>query len=1193
MSYTPPAGGTLVLEFVGGYTAPGGASVNLDAQPLGDIRQAGVRSQGAFGTPAVALRARFVRATGFDSMVFGATSVALDIPRLRPEGIAPTAEVGTPERVSWPQSVSLDGGGIASRNSSDWPLGDGRVRQQGGYEAPPAINVILDWPAGEYVAPPAVNIILEFGAVGSGRILGVTLFDQLAMGTPTVSQPLAMFPTGIARTTAFGTAVLSTSQRTLAPQGWVSAAIGAAQFTLGSMDIRPGGIAPLPDSGPPAQRRFPPPTIDFLNRTLTPSGIPPRTGQIPTTHAATREVQWVDLAGRWTATATFGATQVQFVNRSVFPPFFISGAMGTPLVARVQMLQPSGWESSQQSTQHRLAINEQSVLHVSGEADPAGYGLLEVRNEREFVSPPGWVSSEIAAPQLYNQDQYVHVSAYGNSDVPVTAWGAVTISNVDRVVQAFGWQSSRLPVSGPRIENAADTLSPDGFASSQVGAETFISFAVREVQAAGWLSSGFSPFAFVGNTTPEIRAVGIPPTTSAGVPTEVANLNRTVQHFAPYTGVVFGTQFVDYAVRTVTQLPPNAEFKIGEVEVFRNPRDIRPVGISPNIVPGTAFVFERSNRVFATSTNVFPVPRIGEPSVVNRNRELRPFPVGGSEFGFTHIANFVQEPAMQGFQSSVFGPTTRIEFRDRVLQLPSIAPQLISPFHWVRNLIPDLPAQQLLLPPSISYGPSNNPGAIVGAHLVRYPTIFPEGVAPMGGFGAHTVTTNAIRPPPWPFTLDQLGVPSLITTQFVYPRTIPWPNVSGANPQSSSDQNWQFNQRPRVTPHTIYAPQGDTATQQARTNNPAAGTPTRIDQFLTDSGQGAWSLGGGWPWFGRPTVSNANRAIGPVPLHSTSVLGPTLSPSSRYGQPTVDFFVRRLFPQPIRSSRFGLPSIPFTPQTVTMDPGRGIDSMEIGGHAIGPPPSTGPRTISVPGIMATLWGGARVELLNRTVLASGAAPLPNTGSGTRWGTTWVSRSPRSVGGQGWLSEIWGDNLIEFKDRPVFPQGWDSLSLIADDVGSFDDRMRVLWTNPPVLVPGLAVAGAVGIPTVGLSSRELHPNGVTRSLVGAPTLNLAVFPSGWGSHVIGNVDRWEENVLKPAGYDMSEFGTPGTAHTIHPDGADTAELGAVIAARALSPIGIPTTGFAGPTVTNPFGCNNRVIIPLPILATMAVPEPEVS
>ena len=1187
MSYTPPGGGTLALEFASGYTAPGGASVNLDAQPLGDVRQAGTQTQSAVSAPTVRLRARFAYPQGFVSARFGTTSVALDIPRLRPEGIAPTAQVGQPEYVSWPQFVDVDGGGIPSRNLSGWPLGNGRVRQQGGYSAPPAVNVVLDWPAGEYAAPPAINVILEFGAVGSGRILGATLFDQLLFGEPTVSQPLSLAPSGIASTTAFGTAVLSTAQREIYPSGWLSSAFGPTVFSLGALDIRPGGIAPLPDTGPPAQRRFPPPTVDFLNRTLAPVGIPSRTGQIPNTHAATREVQTIDLAASWTATATFGAAQVQFTIRSVFPPFFISGSMGTPLVARVQVLELEGWESSVLSPQHRLAINEQSILHVSGEADPAGYGMLAIRNEREFLQPPGWVSSEIAFHQLYNSDQYLQVGAYGDSDIPVTAWGAPTIANVDRTTQVFGWQSSRFPVAGPQVFNAASTLAPTGFASSQIGEDTFASFAVREVLPTGWLSGVFSPFAFVGNVSPELRPEGIAPAGGVGVPGQVANLNRAVQHYSPYDGSVFGTQFIASAVRTVTQLPPNAEFKIGELQVVHNPRTLAPAGIEPNVVPGTAFVFERFSRVLPPSTNVFPLPRIGQPEVSNRNRQVRPFPVSGSEFGAAAIFNFVQEPQMQGFQSSVFGAATRIEFRDRLLPLPGIAPQQISTFHWIRNLIPDPPAQQLLLPPSISYGPPNNPGAIVGNHLVRYPTIFPEGIAPMGGFGAHAVSTNAIRANPWPFNLDQVGTPSLSATQFIYPRIIPWPNAAAANPESSSDQNWVFSQRPRVNPHTIYAPEGTEATQQARTNNPAAGTPERIDQFLTAGGHGAWSLGSGWPWFGRPEVSNANRTIGPVPTHTVTNLGPTLGPSSRYGQPTVDYFVRRLFPQPIRSSRFGLPSFPFTPQTVSMDPNLGHDSMVIGAHTAGPPPFTGPRTILVPGIMATLWGTNRVEPFDRTVFAAGTAPSQ------LWGETWVSRSPRTVIAQGWLSRIWGDNLIEFKDRPVYPQGWDSLSLIADDVGSFDDRMRVLWTNPPSPMPSIPPTSAVGSPLVGLATRELHARGVTRALVGAPAVHMVLSPEGWSSHVVGNVDRWEENVLKTAGYDMSEFGMPGTAHTIHPDGADTAALGAVVAARALSPLGIPEIGFAGPAVTNPFGCNNRVVSPLPILATMAVPEPEVS
>lgn len=74
--------------------------------------------------------------------------------------------------------------------------------------------------------------------------------------------------------------------------------------------------------------------------------------------------------------------------------------------------------------------------------------------------------------------------------------------------------------------------------------------------------------------------------------------------------------------------------------------------------------------------------------------------------------------------------------------------------------------------------------------------------------------------------------------------------------------------------------------------------------------------------------------------------------------------------------------------------------------------------------------------------------------------------------------------------------------------------------------------------------------------------------------------------------MSEVRSP--ACSIH--SVLWADGGVVVAPRiapALSPIGIPNIAFDGPSVTNPFGCTNRVVSPLPILSTQTVSEPVVA
>ena len=137
MPYVPPNGSAVDLEFGGSYTPPRGASVNLEFDtPVGDVRQAGVGDSARLGTPGVR-RSGVLRASGTDTSAFGRLSIQRDVPRIYPPSIDSTAVVGTPEYVRWRRFIDVPGMAEPS-----WPLGDGRVRLLGGYNPPPAVNVI-------------------------------------------------------------------------------------------------------------------------------------------------------------------------------------------------------------------------------------------------------------------------------------------------------------------------------------------------------------------------------------------------------------------------------------------------------------------------------------------------------------------------------------------------------------------------------------------------------------------------------------------------------------------------------------------------------------------------------------------------------------------------------------------------------------------------------------------------------------------------------------------------------------------------------------------------------------------------------------------------------------------------------------------------------------------------------------------
>jgi hypothetical protein len=1162
MPYVPPNGSAVDLEFGGSYTPPRGASVNLEFDtPVGDVRQAGVGDSARLGTPGIR-RSGVLRASGTDTSAFGRLSIQRDTPRISPLSIDSSIVVGTPEYVRWRQFVTVDAG----IPEPSWPLGDGRVRLLGGYNPPPAVNVILNWLDEPYSVPPATNVILEFGALGSGRILGATLFDQLEFGTPTSTQPPGARPSGIASTLAFGSHNVSLFVDNLRPTGWNSQVFGTAVLTQVAQGISVGGIAPPPQTGPNGNRQIPSPFIDFRVRYLTPGGIAVPANQIATTHVVAFDVQFIDLAGRGPNPWVTGNARVEYAVRYIEPPFIASNIFGSHNVARIQVAVPSGWESSFVSENHELDINLQRLFHHSGEADPAGYGATHIRNQFEVLYPDGWLSQNINFPIVYNLDQYLFVQPYMDTNSDPTQWPNYYpfVENQRRYVGPSGWQSSRFSVIGNVIENTADPLLPTGLDATIWGPETFISHRIRYVGPEGWDSFYNTQYTIVYNNAAVLAPQGWD-SAQFGTPEQVINLNRTVKHIFPYGGETVGTAFIAYRVRTVY---PSLFYDVPSSfpEVRFNPHPIAPVGIAPPQFGGHT-VYEHFTTVSPKSANVHAVPWVGEPIVENRNKTLLVFPSDQSLYGLAKVFNYNTHLTITAGDLMVWG-THLISYRTRTITVAPISVPVFSVTHHIRNVLPDPPSRQLIEPNGLNIGGVSSP-------VIRLATIYPTGLPSGGGYGTPILTRNTIEVPRGPFNLDQVGIPTLILTQYLFPRIIPWPNTTP--PVSSSDQNWVWAQRPRVTPHTIYAPHGTEATQQAKDNHPAGGEP--ID----------WRVMEG---FGRPEVSNQHRVIGPVPTQGGWV------PTSRFGNQTFTLSRQYVYPTPIRSLRFGLLTFRDVPQYVNLDSlHNGITPLnDFGQHTVAPPPTAVTPEAKPSGFIATLWGTHRVELFIRTVSPQG---IPHRGNPQQqltspWGLPLVG-FPRIYQWGGYVFTLWGNTWVSHKNRELPVEGWNSLSLEEDDLGSFADRMRVRRRNPSGGIIGIGPDSVVGNHTVTHSVRTIFGRGISGYNSGDHIVKAAsaILPAGWDSLEVGDIDRWEVGKIKPHGDDLSIMGTPRMLNPLRPSGPADGAVGTPRIGVPLYLFGIPEIGFAGPSVSNPFGCTNRVVTPLPILSQQNVPQPVVT
>lgn len=964
--------------------------------------------------------------------------------------------------------------------------------------------------------------------------------------------------------------------RTLAPTGFSATLWGTALLQNKNIWTYPGGIAPPPQTAPSnGDRQLPNPVIGYRVRSLTGAGNI-NTNAVPNTHIITQWVQYVDLAARGIAPVGFGTSSWNFRNRTIYPTFILGPYWGTTTVKRRLFIEPAGWDSSFISENAELLINTRRLYYYTGEADQAEYGNATVFNWRQDINlhNNGWYDTQWNFPVVYNLKREIVVAPFAENVNP-DQWPNYFpfVDNKDRVLAPFGHISSRVGLSTWIRNNAAPVL-PEGKDMTLWGEGTFIAHRNRTVQAQGWDSFYNERYTVVWNKADVLAPASLGDTSAFGRPNPVANLNREIKHHSGWVGPEWGVPFIAFARRFIT---PSLFYDVPASfpEVRHNPFPIRPVGIPWQGQVGGHDVMIFRREAFPKSVNVHSVEWVGEPIVKNRNMEVGPYGYDQSLFGRPDIQNFVRYVAPEWINPDYFTPPL-ITYRTRTVYAAPITVPVFPVIHRVQKDSPDPPSQQrITLNDQNGDGDESDglgirpPG--MGVPTAKLATIYPEGIDEAAKFGTHKVHTNNITVG-FIFEDGLVGTPTLIFTQIV--QATGWKN------------NVVVPNGIRMTPWNIYAPRGD--------QMPSGYTPANSNAHAIRSEA----------VFGAPTVTNQHRSIGPVPQRGVD---PTngFDYFPKWG--TATFTLRRQYvvPTGIRSNRFGQIIFLNVPQYVNLDDElnhQGIaPSTQWGANAIHYPviqPSLD-RPVYPVGFSATLWGTHRVELLHRTIPVAG---IPHRGnpespppySTSPWGIPLVGYPRRYTIGMG-SQTLWGTHLIEFKNRPVYPVGWNNCSL---EDGNFDDfrfPMKVIRVNPPVRVPALQSGPVFGTCTVSQLVRTVYSRGVDSYNSGNHSVKASstIGAQGWESLLIGDIDRWEAGKIKAHGDDLSVIGTPRLLHPLRPGGFDSSVVATPRIAPVVSPVGIPNIAFDGPSVTNPFGCTNRVVSPLPILSNQTVPSPVVA
>lgn len=971
--------------------------------------------------------------------------------------------------------------------------------------------------------------------------------------------------------------------RTVTPADFIATQWGTAIFQNKNIWTYPGGIAPPSQPAPSnGDRQLPNPWISYRTRPLTGAGNI-NTHAVPNTHIVAQWIQYVDLAARGIAPGLVGTGgDIQFRHREIFPTFILGPYWGVTTVKRRLFVSPAGWDSSFVGENAELLINTRRVYYYTGEADQAEYGNATIFNWRQDINlhNQGWYGTQWNFPVVYNLKREIVVAPFAENVNP-DQWPNYFpfVDNKDRVLGAFGHISSRVGISS-WIRNKADPVFPAGTDMTLWGAGTFIAHRNRTIQAQGWDSLYNERYTVVWNKADVVGPAGVGDTAVFGRPNPVANLNREVKHHNGWLGPEWGLPFIAYRVRSVY---PNLFYDVPASfpEVRFNPYPITPEGIPWQGQVGGHEVRIFRREALPKSVNVHD-DWFGEPIAINRNRSVGPYGYDQSEFGRPDVQNFIRYIAPEWINPDYFTPPL-VTYRTRTVYPTTITISVFPVIHRIRKDSPDPPSQQ-----RITLNDANGDGIETDGYGIAPPgmnspaiklaTLYPAGIDEVARFGQHKAHTNNIQVG-FIFEDQLVGRPVLIYTRYVYPTG----HASTAAVSKAA----------RMTPWTVYAPQG--------TERPQEYTPWNLDAHRIGDRTGRSGNDSAYPWFGDATVTNQHRAIGPVPRRFPDDNGFDYYP--QYGVPTFTLRRQYIYPTGIRSLRFGQIVFLNVPQYVDLNDEtnpQGIANAQQWGNAnvhypIVPPDPT-KRVYPVGSVMVSIPTTHHVEPLHRRVFPA-AIPHrgnPEQGLTTPWGTALVGYPRTYVIGMG-VQTLWGNNLIEFLNRPVHPVGWVSCTLEDGNFDNFKFPMKVVRVNPPVRVPAIQSSPVFSTCTVSQRVRTVYSRGVDSYNSGSHSVKASstIDAQGWESLLIGDIDRWEAGRIKAHGDDMSEVGIPRLLHPLRASGFDSGVVAASRIAPVVSPVGVPNIAFDGPSVTNPFGCTNRVVSPLPILSNQTVPSPVVA
>lgn len=694
------------------------------------------------------------------------------------------------------------------------------------------------------------------------------------------------------------------------------------------------------------------------------------------------------------------------------------------------------------------------------------FGLPSIYNNDTTVVFESILPEEISVgTTVHNKDRYVQVSSYPETLQNPEKFGAHTqIINANRQLVFSGIQTSRFPFTHS-IFNNAFPISFNGF-NSFISCNHTFDHEHRSVQLSGFVSFVSRTHHYLYNAAKAIHFSSI---FSELVPDQfsVKGRNKFVT-FNGFTSIysleISDLHYADYAVRSIpfgSIEPPYVPI----INVVHNPQIVTFSSIYA--FRWEAFtVHEHFNIAKFKSANVFPVPTIGVFSIANKNKTvfMRPPLIPDiPRFSYEFLIRYYNIPSISPFPV----PQYNIAFRDRTITFSGSFYFVLPVHHKVRNQIPPPPHSQTIL-----FESEFRSRVRFGAFAVKDTNVFPRNFR-SSFFGTPTIYRNGCIFVG--FFSQKMGTPSFSEIQ-----RATFTSIEHLEPPSKF----------RVSPHTIYLPSGDQATDQAKANHNSGIaneiSPPTIRPF----------------W-----VSHFIRSI-----FMRSNL-----PFSVFGDAAFTLRTRKVHFDGLRSQRIGIIGFLNIPQTVMFGINNdGVDSFSSGSFSVAFPYVFNPIR-QFEGLTFFKEGNLTIENFNKNLSFYGVYSfiadrflvgfhrdtIIDAGILTVFGATWVSHSPRYY-------TFGGDILDGFQLNPVF---------------GFNDRMRVAHGKRSYCFGGISSTTTVSRFTLQHKNQKIWVATPLLTRFGGFNVKSlkVVSPQSWIDSTIGDIQRWEFGTISVQSFPYTQFG----------------------------------------------------------------------